>query len=121
MLRGEFINNWASLTKGDLMSFFDELAQKAILDGNTSAEFKSAAQKHANWTWVFAILTSVVWYFSSWVWVLIFGALTLIAATRCISANIVKKRMEKLEKGHSYGSNSGLEKSSTGPLPKDDD
>ena len=102
------------------MSFYDELAQKAILDGNTSAEFKSAAQKHINWTWIFAILTSVVWYFSDWFWVLIFGALTLFAATRSISANMVKKRVEKLEKGHSLESNSVLEKSSTGPLPKDD-
>ncbi len=103
------------------MSFYDELAQKAILDGNTSAEFKRAAQKHANWTWVFAILTSVVWYFSGRFWVLIFGALALFAAARSISANMVKQRVEKLEKGHSLGSNSALEKSSTGLLPKDDD
>ena len=103
------------------MSFFDELAQKAILDGNTSVEFKSVAQKHANWAWIFAILTCVVWYFSSWVWALIFSALALIATIRSISANMVKQRMEKLEKGYSIGSNSVLEKSSTGPLSKDDD
>ncbi len=102
------------------MSFYDELAQKAILDGNTSAEFKRAAQKHANWTWVFAILASVVWYFSDWVWVLIFSALTLFSATRSISANMVKRRIEKLEKGHSFGSNSVLEKSSIDPEQKDD-
>ncbi len=120
MLRGDFINNWVSLTKGEPMSFFDELAKKAILDSNTSAEFKKVAQKHVNWTWIFAILTCVVWYFSDWVWVLVFGALTLFAAARSISANMVKQRIEKLEKGHSLGSNSALEKSSTGPLPKDD-
>ncbi len=102
------------------MSFYDELAQKAILDGNTSAEFKRMAKKHANWTWALAILTRVVWYFSDRIWVLIFGALTLFSATRSISANMVKRRIEKLEKGHSFGSNSVLEKSSTGSLPKDD-
>ena len=102
------------------MSFYDGLAQKAILDGNTSAEFKSVAKKHAIWTWVLAILTSVVWYFSSRIWVLIFGALTLLSATRNISANMVKRKIEKLEKGDLFGSNSDLEKCSTGPLPKDD-
>ncbi len=100
------------------MSFYDELAKKAILDGNTSAEFKKAAQKHNNWTWVLAILTCVVWYLSHGVWVLVFGALTLFAATRSISANMVKQRIEKLEKDHSFGSNSVLEKSPTEPEPK---
>jgi hypothetical protein len=103
MLQGEFINNWVSLTKGEPMSFYDGLAQKAILDGNTSAEFKSAAKKHANWTYVLAILTGVVWYFSGRIWVLIFGALTLLSATRSISANMVKRRIEKLEKSRSFG------------------
>ncbi len=102
------------------MSFYDELAQKAILDGNTSAEFKRMAKKHANWTWALAILTSVVWYLSDRIWVLIFGVLTLFSATRYISANMVKRRIEKLEKGHSFGSNSVLEKSSTEPVQKDD-
>jgi len=102
------------------MSFYDNLAKKAILDGNTSAEFKKMAQKHANWTWVLAILTIVIWYLSNGGWALIFGALTLFSATRSISANMVKQRIEKLEKGDSFGSNSALEKYSTGPLPKDD-
>lgn len=102
------------------MSFFDELAQKAILDGNTSTEFKRMAQKHNNWTWVLGILTCVVWYLNEGVWVLVFGALTLFSATRSISANRIKQRMEKLEKSHSFGSNSALEKFSSGPEPKDD-
>ena len=101
------------------MSFYDELAQKAIRDGNTSAEFKRMAQKHANWTWVLAIVTGAVWYLSGGTWLLVFGSLTLISATRYISANMIKQRLEKHEKGLSFGSNSVLEKSPTGPEPKD--
>jgi len=108
------------LTKGKPMSFYDKLAQKAILDGNTSAEFKRMAKKHANWTCALAILTSVVWYLSDGIWVLVFGGLTLFSATRYISANMIKQRMEKLEEGHSFGSDSVLEKSSAEPLQKDD-
>jgi hypothetical protein len=82
------------------MSFYDGLAKKAILDGNTSDEFKRMAKKHANWTWALAILTGVVWYFSDRIWVLVFGGLTLFSATRYISANMIKQRLEKHEKGH---------------------
>jgi hypothetical protein len=118
-VKEKFINNRVSLTKEEPMSFFDELAQKAIRDGNTSADFKRMVQKHTNWTWVLAILTCVVWYLSQGVWVFIFAALALFSATRSISANRIKNKMEKLEKDRSFGSNSVLEKSSPDPEPKD--
>ena len=88
------------LTKGEPMAFFDELAKKAILDGNTSTEFKRMAKKHANWTLALAILTSVIWYLSDRFWFLVFGGLTLFSATRYISAYMIKQRLEKHEKGH---------------------
>lgn len=101
------------------MSFYDELAQKAIRDGNTSDEFKRMAKKHANWTLGLVILTSVAWYLSERTWLLVFGGLALFSATRYISANLIKQRLEKHEKGLSFGSNSVLEKSPTESEPKD--
>src|SRR5436309_1435006 len=52
------------LSKGP-MSFHDSVVEKARRDGNTSAQFHQAAQKHANATWIYLIIAGVVWYFSS--------------------------------------------------------
>jgi hypothetical protein len=77
------------------MSFHDKLAFKARLDGNTSQQFRAAAQKHANATWVYLIVAGVVWYFSNWAWSLIPFGLAAFTAFQSISATMVAIRLEK--------------------------
>jgi membrane protein YdbS with pleckstrin-like domain len=80
------------------VSFHDQVALKARLDGNTSVQFRTAAQKHANATWVYLIIAGVVWYFTSWQWALIPGALAVYVAIQSISATAVAIRLEKYER-----------------------
>ncbi len=79
------------------MSFHDELTTKAILDGNTSQQFRLAAQRKANATWVYLIIAGIVWYFSSWVWSLIPFAFAALTTLQSISATMVAIRLEKRE------------------------
>lgn len=77
------------------MSFHDQIARMAILDGNTSQQFRAAAQKHANATWFFLIVAAVVWYITNWMWALIPLGLTAFKAFQSISATMVAIRLEK--------------------------
>jgi membrane protein YdbS with pleckstrin-like domain len=79
------------------MSLHDKIAFKARLDGDTSQQFRVAAQKHANVTWVYLIVAGVVWYFSSWAWSLIPFMLAAFTAFKSISATMVATRLEKQE------------------------
>lgn len=80
------------------MSFHDRIALKARLDGNTSAQFRTGAQRHANTTWIYLIVGVGVWYFVSWLWALIPFAFAAYATLQCISATAVATRLEKYEK-----------------------
>ena len=80
------------------MSFHDQIALKARLDGNTSAHFRAAAQRHANATWVYLIIAAIVWYFTSWLWALIPGTLAVYVAIQSLSATAIAMRLEKYEK-----------------------
>ena len=79
------------------MPFHDQVALKARLDGNTSAQFRAAAQKHANATWVYLIIGAIVWYFASWLWALIPFAFAAYVAFQSVSATAVAIRLEKYE------------------------
>ena len=83
---------------GVAMSFHDRIALKARLDGNTSAQFRAGAQRHANATWVYLIIGAIVWYFTSWLWALIPLAFAAYVALQSISATAVAIRLEKYEK-----------------------
>lgn len=74
----------------------DKMALQAILDGHTSAEFRAAAQRHANAFWFFAAISGVVWYFSNWLWALIPFALGAFVAFQSVSATAVANRIEKM-------------------------
>ena len=80
------------------MSFHDSVALKARLDGNTSAQFRMAAQRHANATWIYLIIGGIVWYFANWLWALILFALAAYVAFQSVSATAVAIRLEKYEK-----------------------
>jgi uncharacterized membrane protein YgcG len=80
------------------MSFHDEITHKALVDGNTSTDFRHAAQKHANATWLFLLITAVVWYFSSLVWALIPCVIAIFKAVQSVSATMVARRLELIEK-----------------------
>jgi hypothetical protein len=83
------------------MSFHDQIAQKAGLDGNTSAQFRTVAQKHANATWVYLLIAGAVWYFTSWPWALIPVALAIYVAMQSIIATAIAVRLEKYESSQS--------------------
>lgn len=79
------------------MSLHDNLAQRAFLGGKTSAQFHSAAQKHANATWFYIIIGAVVWWLASWAWALILFAIGAFVAFQSVSATMVASRLEKFE------------------------
>ena len=76
------------------MSLHDKLAQKAISMGKSPPEFKAAAQKHANATWLFLIVGGIVWYFFGWPWGVIFVAFGFYTALKSISATMVVAKLE---------------------------
>ncbi len=80
------------------MLFHDQVALKARLDGNTSAQFRAAAQRHANATWIYLIIGVALWYFASWLWALIPFAVAVYVAFQSISATAVAMRLEKYER-----------------------
>jgi uncharacterized membrane protein (DUF485 family) len=80
------------------MSFHDKAALKAASMGETSAEFRAAAQKHANFTWAMAILAGVVWYFLGAALAFIPAALGVFAIVKSASSTMVATRLEKADK-----------------------
>ncbi|MGB7060739.1 MAG: hypothetical protein WBF13_00115 [Candidatus Zixiibacteriota bacterium] len=80
------------------MSIHDEMARKALRDGNTSDQFRRAAQGHANRTWLFLLVAAVVWYFANWAWAMIPGAFAVFKAVQSVSATMVAQRLERMEK-----------------------
>jgi hypothetical protein len=83
------------------MPFYDQMARGAIRDGNTSHQFRAAAQNWANWTWVFLAIGGVVWYFTSWMWALIPFGLAVLTASQSISSTAIAMRLEKHESENS--------------------
>ncbi len=75
------------------MSIYDALERKAVEMGKTPAEFSAAAQRHANMTWVWALVGGVVWYFADWQWALIPAALGLLSAFQSVSSTVVATRL----------------------------
>ena len=80
------------------MSFHDHVAQTAVNDGNTTAQFRRAAQVHANGTWMFLLVGAAVWYFVGWKWALIPAAFAAYSALKSISATNVANKLETLER-----------------------
>ena len=80
------------------MAVHDDLARKAVSMGKSAAEFRAAAQKHANATWLWGIATVAVWYFLGWWWGLIPAALGAYSVFRSVSATKIASRIE--EWGH---------------------
>jgi flagellar basal body-associated protein FliL len=85
------------------MSLHDKLAQQAISMGKGSSEFKAAAQKHANATWLLAIGGGVIWYFLGWAWAVILIALGVYTALKSVSATMVATRLENHEQASESG------------------
>lgn len=79
------------------MSIHDQMALNARLDGQTSAQYRGAAQRHANAMWVYIIIAGLVWYFASWIWALIPFALAAFVAIQGVSATLIAQRLEKYE------------------------
>lgn len=79
------------------MSFHDSVALRARLDGDTSAQFRAAAQRHANAAWIYLIIGAIVWYFTSWLWALIPLAFAAYVVFQSFSATAVAIRLEKYE------------------------
>lgn len=76
-------------------SFHDELARRAVRDGNSSAEFRAGARSNANWTWGWVIVAGLVWYFASWPWALVPFAVAMFKALQSISSTAVARRLER--------------------------
>lgn len=65
--------------------------------GKSSSEFKAAAQKHANATWLLVIGGAVIWFFFGWAWAVILVALGVYTALKSVSATMVATRLENHE------------------------
>ncbi len=77
------------------MGMHDTMAHMAVAAGHTPAKFYTAAQNHANMTWIFVIAAGVVLYFAGWAWALIPAAVGVFSALRSVSATMVAVRLEK--------------------------
>jgi uncharacterized protein YqhQ len=86
------------------MPAHDEMALSARLDGQTSAQYRQAAQKHANATWIYLLIAGAVLIFTSWVFALIPVALAVFVMCQSFSATKIAKKLEEFEK------QSGVEK-----------
>lgn len=52
----------------------------------TAGDFDKAAERHAHAFWLFLIVTGAVWWFASWGWAIIPGALALLSAIQSVGA-----------------------------------
>jgi hypothetical protein len=87
------------------MSIHDKMAKRAFIAGKKAEEFHHAAQKHANATWIYLIIAGIVWYFTSWIWALIPGALGIFTAVQSISATLIAIKLKKLDSCHDIRGN----------------
>jgi len=78
------------------MQFHDKAANKAVAMGKRSVDFKNAAQKHANGTWVFLIAAGAVWYFWGWQVAVIPAVIGIFTAFQSISSTMIAERIEEL-------------------------
>lgn len=81
------------------MSFHEKIARAAIRDGSTAAEFRTAAQKHANAFWFYAVIGAGVWFFTSWGWALIPFGLAAFVAMQSVSSTLTAKKLEEWGRG----------------------
>lgn len=79
------------------MSLHEKMAAGAVLKGKTAAQFKMAAQKHANASWFYGAIGAAVWYFANWKWAAIPLALAAFVALQSISATLIATKMERLQ------------------------
>lgn len=77
------------------MSFHDALAETALRDGNTSEQFRAAAQRHANAFWFYAAIGGGIWYFLSWEWALVPFGVTAFVAFQSVSSTLVARKLEQ--------------------------
>jgi hypothetical protein len=84
-----------SPAKGDGMGFHDDLAASARLAGQSATQFRAAAQRHANSTWVWLLIAGGVWYFTAWWWALIPTALAVWSVVQSVSSTAIALRLER--------------------------
>lgn len=77
------------------MSFRDELTEAALRDGNTSQQFRAAAQRHAHAFWFYTVIGACVWYFISWRWSLLPFALAVFVAIQSVSSTAIARRLDR--------------------------
>jgi fatty acid desaturase len=78
--------------------FYDDIARKAILEGQNSAIYRHAAQKHANAFWIYLIIAAVIWFSLGFWWALMPLLLAAFVAIQSVSATQVAIRVEAYEK-----------------------
>jgi len=79
------------------MNLHNDIARKAMLEGEKSAVYRQAAQRHANAFWVYVIVAAIVWWlFGPW-WALIPALLACFVALQSVSSTKVAQRLEKHE------------------------
>jgi hypothetical protein len=83
--------NWWRQT----MNLIARLVLSARIDGNTAQEFHAAAQRHANMTWLWAIVSGCMWYFLGWVWAILPFALTLFSIVQSVVSTKVALQLEE--------------------------
>jgi hypothetical protein len=67
----------------------------ALRDKKTPEEFKKAAQKHANASWLYLIISGLVYYFYGWHWASIPFLLFLYVAYSSIQCTILEGKLSK--------------------------
>lgn len=78
-------------------TFHERVAEKAIRDGNTPAQFRAAAQRHANAFWIWVALGGAVWFIFGFWWALIPLAVALFKTAQSVSSTLVAQKLEDRE------------------------
>lgn len=78
------------------MKIIDGLVFKAIQMGKNSDDFKNGAQKNANASWMFGIISIVVWIYVSPYWAILPILITLYSIVNSLVSTKISIELEKL-------------------------
>ena len=80
------------------MECFKRLAAQSYLRGHRAPEFATAAQRHADAFWWALIGAALVWWLAGWKWALIPVAGAGWLVFKSVSASLIQRHLEKLDK-----------------------
>ncbi len=79
------------------MSFHDNIALKAMINGKSPQQYADTAKKHLNATWVYIFIAGLILSLGLWQWALIPSALATLTILQSISSLIVASKLKRYD------------------------